>query len=54
MAIPLIIPALAVGGQLINGIMAQNKANQAKLCVYAYYIEYDGLKNYLLSGIKFQ
>ena len=31
MAIPLIIPALAVGGQLINGIMAQNKANQAKL-----------------------
>jgi outer membrane murein-binding lipoprotein Lpp len=30
MAIPLIIPAIAVGGQIINGIVAQNKANQAK------------------------
>jgi len=30
MAIPLIIPIVAVAGQAVNGIIAQNKANQAK------------------------
>lgn len=31
MPIPLIIPILAVGGQIVNGAIAQNKANQAKI-----------------------
>jgi len=31
MAIPLIIPLLAVGGQVVNGAMAQHKANKAKI-----------------------
>ena len=30
MAIPLIIPIIAVAGQAVNGIVAQNKANKAK------------------------
>ena len=30
MPIPLIIPILAVAGQAVNGIIAQNRANKAK------------------------
>ena len=31
MPIPLIIPIMAVGGQIVNGAIAQHKANQAEI-----------------------